>query len=137
MPASTLAGKQGALVRAWLPFPQEYRQQSAAKLISASDPAAQVAPNGSTHRTVYFERRITQEQKPLVFEAEFSFVSSAYCPSLEDSAVRPLPENFDPQHLGPREPHIRLSPQLKKIAEEAVRGQSNPLARELFVGERY
>ena len=59
--------KAGSLVRVWLPFPQEYRQQRDVKLISASPEPKLIAPNavegnpvgGAPQRTVYFEQQVT------------------------------------------------------------------------------
>jgi len=39
--------KKGATVRAWLPFPQSYRQQSRVYLVSTSPPDGKVAPEGT------------------------------------------------------------------------------------------
>src|SRR3954462_5330718 len=53
--------KRGSLVRVWLPYPQEYRQQRDVKLISASPEPKLIAPaaqdgnpvSGGAQRTVY------------------------------------------------------------------------------------
>src|SRR5439155_19759973 len=50
--------KAGSIVRCWMLFPQEYRQQRDVKLVSAEPAPKQTAPNGSPHRTIYFEQTI-------------------------------------------------------------------------------
>jgi transglutaminase-like putative cysteine protease len=129
VPANTPGAKAGSLVRAWLPYPQEYRQQSDVKLISAGPGKPIVADNGSPHRTLYFESTIQDPAKPVTFEAVYSYVSHAYYPTLDDAKTQPLPADFDRQYLAERPPHIRFSPQLKQTAADIVGGETNPLAR--------
>jgi hypothetical protein len=89
--------KVDSLVRCWLPFPQEYRQQRDVKLISSSPEAAFVAPTsqgettitGTPQRTVYLEQRVTDPSKPMTFAIEFEFTSSAYYPKLDDAKASP------------------------------------------------
>ena len=45
--SNTPGAKAGSLVRAWLPYPQEYRQQQNVKLISASPEPKLIAPGPS------------------------------------------------------------------------------------------
>jgi hypothetical protein len=129
VPANTPGAKAGSLVRAWLPYPQAYRQQSDVKLVSASPAGPQVAENGSPHRTLYFEQRITDPAKPVTFEAVYTYTSRAYYPQLADEKVRPLPADFPKEYLAERLPHIRFSPELRRTAAEIVGDESNPLAR--------
>jgi transglutaminase-like putative cysteine protease len=134
VPAHTPGAHAGSIVRAWLPYPQEYRQQSDVKLLSAASGKPVVADNGSPHRTLYFETTIEDPAKPVTFEAIYSYVSRAYYPNLDDSKVQPLPADFDARYLAERPPHIRFSPRLKETAAQIVGGETNPLAkaRKLF-----
>src|SRR5687767_8718025 len=68
VPADAKGLKVGALVRCWLPFPQEYRQQKDVRLISASPGQPQVTENGvnsngairrEAQRGLYLEQRVT------------------------------------------------------------------------------
>ena len=81
--------KPGAVVRAWLPFPQEYRQQKDVKLVRSQPPAAQVTSSKAAQRSVYFEQIVANPQIPPRFEAEFEFVTSAYCQKLDPTKVKP------------------------------------------------
>ena len=134
VPANTPGAKAGSLVRAWLPFPQEYRQQSDVRLESSSPGKPVIAPNGSAHRTLYFEQRIDDPSKPITFEAVYSYTSHAYYPKLDDAKVQALPAGFDATYLAERPPHIRFSPKLKETVARVVGGETNPLAkaRKLF-----
>ena len=65
--------KKGALVRIWLPYPQEYRQQQNVKLLSCIARANPfIAPSAvdgpivaNAQRTAYFEQRIDDPSKPI------------------------------------------------------------------------
>jgi transglutaminase-like putative cysteine protease len=139
--------KKGSLVRVWLPFPQEYRQQKDVKLLDTSPKAAFLAPNavknpdgknepitGAPQRTVYFEQRIEDPSKPMVFEETLEYVTYAYYPNLSDAAVKPLPVDFPKEYLAERPPHIVFTPAVRKLAAEIVGDETNPLAiaRKIF-----
>jgi transglutaminase-like putative cysteine protease len=71
VPSSAPGFKPGALVRVWLPFPQEYRQQRDIKLISASPQYNLLADSsqgdpptkGAAQRTLYFEQRVPEDSR--------------------------------------------------------------------------
>lgn len=129
VPANTPGAKAGSLVRAWLPYPQAYRQQSDVRLISAAPGTPTIAENGSAHRTLYFEQRISDPTKPVTFDAVYAYTSRAYYPALADAKAQSLPADFPREYLAERLPHIRFSPELKRTAAEIVGDESNPLAR--------
>jgi len=134
--------KQGAVVRVWLPYPQEYRQQSDVKLISTSPAGAFVAPSaageyplsGTPQRTIYFEQKMSDAKAPLVFKELVEFTSSAWYPILEDSQAKPLPADWQGGSLGERPPHIVFTPGIRKTVAQIVGSETNPLinARKIF-----
>jgi len=119
----------GAKVRAWLPFPQEYRQQRDVRLIATEPAGGVVSPAGTPQRTVYFEQTITDPNQSPRFAAEFEFTTSAYVPSLDPNAVRPYePNSPDYQdNLAERLPHIAFTPELRTTVQEIVGAETNPL----------
>ena len=64
--------KAGANVRAWLPFPQEYRQQRDVKLIGSEPAEGKLSDNGSPHRTIYFEETVNDLSSRRVFAPSLS-----------------------------------------------------------------
>jgi transglutaminase-like putative cysteine protease len=137
VPGNVAGAKQGSVLRVWLPFPQEYRQQREVKLISASPTDPKIAPIGikdgkllpNAQRTAYFQKHIDDPGKPSVFEIVFEYVSYACYPTLRDEDARPLPANFDTSWLVERAPHIVFTPQLKQAVAQAVGNETNPLAK--------
>ncbi|MBM4088777.1 MAG: hypothetical protein FJ276_05010 [Planctomycetes bacterium] len=123
--------KQGAKVRCWLPFPQEYRQQTDVRLISTTPTGAVIADNGQPHRCVYFELTVEDPSRPPVFQAEFEFVTSAWCPHLDPSKVQPNDVNGDlyREFTAERPPHIVFTPEVREIIAQVAGGQQNPLLR--------
>jgi transglutaminase-like putative cysteine protease len=128
--------KPGAKVRAWLPYPQEYRQQRDVKLIRSEPAHHTISDNGSPHRSIYFEDNITSSDKPPRFVAEFEFVTSAYCPMPEPAKAEPYDTQSDvyQQYTAERPPHIVFTPQIKLLAGEIAGNETNPLkkARRVF-----
>jgi transglutaminase-like putative cysteine protease len=128
--------KPGAVVRAWLPFAQEYRQQRDARMLRSDPAGAVIAENGSPHRTVYFEQTIDDAAAPPRFHVEFEFTTSAYCPKLDPERVQPYNLSGDEyrQYTAERPPHIVFTPEVKRLAVEIVGDEQNPLekARRIF-----
>lgn len=127
--------RKGAIVRCWLPFPQEYRQQTQVKLLSAEPASAIVSPNGHPHRTVYFELTVDDPSNPPAFEAEFEFVTAAYVPQLDPAKVKPYDttDELYREYTAERAPHIVFTPEVKKLAAEIVGDETNPLEKALRI----
>jgi transglutaminase-like putative cysteine protease len=144
--------KAGSLVRAWLPFPQVYRQQRDVKMVRTSPPDALVAPpgnaddpsDGAPQRSVYLQQRVADPAQPVRFELEFEYAISAYYPRLSDADARPLPTGARADALRPflveRPPHVAFTPEVMKTVADVVADETNPLARARrifhFVDER-
>ncbi len=137
VPAKAPGFKVGATVRAWLPIPQEYRQQKDVKLVRSSPQHARLADSssenppakGAAQRTVYFEARVADPAKPMTFEEVFEFTTSAYYPSLDDAKAKPLPADYADGDLGERPPHIQFTPEVKETVARIVGNETNPLAK--------
>lgn len=142
VPGDAPGMKPGAIVRVWLPFPQEYRQQEDVRLISTSPGNPVIAPaavgeyplSGAAQRTLYLEQKVSESNKPLVVDEVFVFTSSAWYPLLEDAQARPLPADWKGGSLTERPPHIVFTPGLRKTVEQIVGSETNPLvkARKIF-----
>jgi transglutaminase-like putative cysteine protease len=137
VPTSAPGFKPGAVVRVWLPFPQEYCQQKDIKLISTSPKYDVLADSsqgdpptkGAAQRTIYFEQRVADPPKSLSFEEVFEFTTSAYYPKLDDAQAKPLPADYAEGDLGERPPHIRFTPEVKATVARIVGDETNPLAK--------
>lgn len=128
--------KPGATVRAWLPFPQEYRQQHDVKLLHSSPAGAQIASKEALQRTIYFEETITDPKNPPRFAIELEFITDAYVPKLDPAKVKPYDTSSDlyREYTAERQPHIAFTPEIKALAVEIVGDETNPLekARKIF-----
>jgi transglutaminase-like putative cysteine protease len=134
--------KAGSLVRCWLPFPQQYRQQKDIRLIRTKPTRHVVAPvfvdsvvpGGASQRTVYLEQRIHDPAKPMVFKEEFEYISFAYYPTINDADARSLSANYNKAYLKERPPHIVFTPEIREAVKEAIGLETNPLvkARKIF-----
>ena len=118
-------------MRAWLPFPQEYRQQRDVRLVSSVPAGAIMSPNGSPHRSVFFEQTVNDVGDPPKFQVDFEFITSAYCPKLDPAKVRPYDVNsaLYRQYTAERPPHIVFTPEVTRLAREIVGDETNPLER--------
>lgn len=129
-----VAMKVGAVVRCWLPLPQEMPRQRDVKVLRTWPEKSVVSASGSAHRTVYLEQEVEEVGKPMLFKVEYEYTAMAYCPVLKDAEARSLSAGYDGGYLGERQPHIRFSPELRQTVAKVVGGESNPLvkARRIF-----
>lgn len=133
--------KRGAVVRVWLPFAQEYRQQRNVKLISATPEPKAIAPNavdgrvvtGGAQRTVYFEQKVEDSSRPLVFSEIIEFTSYAYYPKLDEQRVVGLPSDWNGAYLGERLPHIAFDPEIVAKTREIIGQETNPLIQSRLI----
>ncbi len=125
----------GAKVRAWLPFPQTYRQQRDVRLIRSDPPHVLIASTDAPQRTIYFEETVSDPAKPPQFEVEFEFVTSAYCPQLDAAAVQPYDKSGKvyQEFTAERTPHIVFTPEVRRLAREIVGTETNPLEQTLLI----
>lgn len=122
---------EGTLLRCWLPFPQEYRQQGQVHLIATTPTLVHIAPNGSPQRTLYFEQKARKDGEPTVFEAEYEYTCSSYVPTLDPAKVLPL-DPKDPIvaiHTAERPPQLVFTPELRKLAAEIAGTETNSLRK--------
>lgn len=127
--------KQGAVVKAWLPFPQEYQQQQNVRLLESQPAPTQLAENLTPHRTVYFEEQIHDPGQPTQFRIKFEFVTSAYCPHLDPKLVEPYDTDSATyrRYTAERFPHIVFTSQVQQLSAEIVGDETNPLEKALEI----
>jgi hypothetical protein len=127
--------KKGAKVRAWLPFPQEYRQQHDVKLISSNPTGGRIASKEAPQRTIYFETTVDDPAQPPRFETVVEFTTDAYYPKLDPQKVRPYDTSSDiyRENTAERLPHIAFTPEVKQLAAKIVGDETNPLKKALRV----
>jgi transglutaminase-like putative cysteine protease len=129
--------KKDSLIRCWLPFPQEYRQQCNVKLIRTVPASHVVAPNavdgrlmsGARQRSVYLEQRVSHPAKPIVFSEEFEYVSYAYYPQLQVAKAERLSDERRGAYLSERPPHIVFTPEFRTTVQRVVGAETNLLSR--------
>lgn len=137
VPANHPAIRPGARVQAWLPFPQETDLQREVRLVEAGpgEPrigaAGRLEPEaeGCLQRSVHLEAVVRNPPQPLEFREVFEFVSTAFCPDLDESRAAELPADWGDAFLGERPPHIVFTPGIRRQVEEIVGAETNPLAR--------
>jgi len=121
----------GAKVRAWLPFPQEYRQQRDVRLIDRHPPGGIVADAAAPQRSIYFEQTVGDDAAAPRFRAEYEFVTSAYCPQLDLDQVKPYDTTSElfREYTAERLPHIVFTPTVRSTVREIVGEETNPLTK--------
>jgi transglutaminase-like putative cysteine protease len=137
IPANTPGVSAGSLVRAWLPYPQEYRQQKNVRLVHATPEPKQTAPNAvdgnpvtvAPQRTIHFEQRVADPAQPIEFKVVFGYDSFAYYPRLDEALVQPLPAAWGDAYLTERLPHLAFTPEIRAEVATIVGSETNTLAK--------
>lgn len=135
--------KKGSLVRIWMVYPQEYRQQDDIKLIESTPKVTTISPNWDQakndefQRTLYFEQRVEDPSKPVGAEVVYEWTCAAYCPQLDAAKVKPYDTTSELYRVytAERPPHIAFSPEIRAIVAKETEGMTNPLekARRLWL----
>ncbi|NPA75771.1 MAG: transglutaminase domain-containing protein [Euryarchaeota archaeon] len=108
----------GDKFRAWLPFPRESMQVEKVRLINASPQNYYIS--NEKQRTIYFESPHRE------FEVEFEYIINEVHGGIEGAYAR--------EHLKEREPHILITPFIKRLAMEIVGEEQEPakMARKIY-----
>lgn len=120
----------GKTIRCWMPYPQEYRQQTDVRLIATTPAVNHVAPNGAGHRTVYMEQPAAAD-KATTFTAEFEWTIGAFVPSIDPDKAESLSPK-DPiyrEFTAEKPPHVLITPEVKKLAAKIVGKEKNPFRK--------
>ncbi|MEO0531099.1 MAG: transglutaminase-like domain-containing protein [Planctomycetota bacterium] len=121
----------GAKVAVWLPYPQVYGQQGDVRLVASEPEHQTVAPNGSPHRTIYFEQVIGPDAEPPTFRVEYEFVTHASCTALDPGLAEPYDTTSEvyTRYTAERAPHIVFNSEVRSLAADIVGDETNPLEK--------
>ena len=122
---------RGSKVRAWLPYPQQHRQQKDVVLIATTPVEHKLSPPSAPQRTIYFEQTIVDPSKPIRFEMSVEFVTSALVPRASAPAKFDAPTAAD---VAERRPHVAFTDEVRRIVDELSEGATDnvTLAKRLW-----
>lgn len=118
----------GETIRCWFPYPQNYRQQTEPLLIKKAPAIKHISPSGTAMRTVCMEQPANAAGEPTTFTLEYNYTSAAYYPDLKKPSKQPHPPAGE-EFLAEQAPHIKFTPELRKLAADIVGNETDPLAK--------
>lgn len=121
----------GEMIRCWMPFPREGNaRQKNLKLISTEPENAKIASNKNLQRSVYLEKRAKMDQ-PTIFRIEFEVETSAQYFDLNPDEIKPYDTESSvyKENTCERAPQIVFTPKIKKLADQILEGEINPLKK--------
>ena len=114
----------GEIVRCWLPYPYEsHPRQQQVKLIRSDPDKYIIASDSIGQRSIYFEQKAVKD-KPVIFELELTYVSSAQFFDLSKMKVLPydtLSALFK-NYTAEKSPHIAFTRNIKQITDSILVG---------------
>lgn len=121
------AERVGELIRVHLPVPVEKGQVRNFKLLKTSMEPAFIAPPDYPQRTVCMETKLEADQE---FWIEYEFENHTEYNRLaqEDVKDNQVLDDLAP-YLEETLPHIRFTPYMRELTEQAVLGEKNPLKK--------
>ena len=124
----TNAVPAGEVVRCWLPYPRtDISRQQDVKLITASEPSYTLTSEGTTHSTLYMEKRAVNGE-PTVFSETFEYTSYGEWHDIRPSDVLPYDTTTElyRRYTSERDCHIVFTPRLLRLADNLTEGEDNP-----------
>lgn len=118
----------GETIRCWIPFPQDYRQQSGGEDLTTVPASKGPVPSGAVHRTIYLEQPAAATGEPTTFTADYRYSTAAYVVPVKPEEVKVTDAASDDlaPYLADQAPHIRVTPQVRALAKEIVGDEQNP-----------
>ncbi len=121
----------GKTIRCWLPFPREGNaRQKNIRLISTEPGNAVIADNSYLQRSVYLEGK-AEKDKPTFFRMEFEVETAAQYFDLKPEQIKPYNAQSElyKEFTAERAPQIVFTPEIKKLANRVLAGETNPLLK--------
>ena len=121
------------VVRAWLPIPNDARQQSEIRLLDYTKGdrvRVEIAKLHAPQRTIYFEEAMTENHP---FFVEYSFTNRVNYTDLWCDEYRTSPQDrsggFTDEDLAEQLPHIQFTPLLTALSKSITEGLTTPLEK--------
>lgn len=112
----------GENVRVYVPLPASCAQIRNIKILGSTPEASFISPEDYPQRTVYFEKKVTGEDK---FTVEYSYENHVEYRKLDISNVSENQPSFGTEEIPP---HIVFTPYLKGLADEIAGEEKNKLS---------
>lgn len=132
----------GEIIRAWLPYPRTTPRHSDVQLLSVSQDRYIIAPDTCPHRSLYMEQRAAAGQ-PAVFQYELRYTGWNQWFRFEPEDLLPYDTGSEPyrRYTAERPPHIRFTPDIRRIADSIAGGEQNPYLKVKrifsYIADRY
>ena len=117
----------GKIIRAWIPYPKNYKTQSGVKLLDSIPENAEINKTEQPMRAVYMEQPAVKGE-PTVFQIHYNFTDYANVTEVDPDKVLPY-NNDDPlveYYLREKSPHVVFLPELVALAKKIVGNETNP-----------
>lgn len=121
----------GKTIRCWLPFPREGNaRQKKVRLVSSEPENAVIADNSNLQRSVYLERKAKKDE-PTFFRVEFEVETLAQYFDLMPEQIKSYNTQSElyKAFTAQRPPQIVFTPEIRKLAERILAGETNPLLK--------
>lgn len=114
----------GMFVRAHLPIPIPYRNQTDIRIEKVYPPTGKIDSPYVPQRTVCWEENMQENHE---FYVEYSYVHTAYYTDTENPQETLMPENGE--YTAEEPPHILFTPYIRELVDSLTNGVTDPLEK--------
>lgn len=121
----------GETIRCWMPFPREgHARQKNIRLLESDPQNALVAPESDLQRSVYLEKKAVKDQ-PTTFQIVFEVETAGQYFDLNAGDIKPYNTESEIYQANTKEraPQIVFTDEIKKLGDQIVAGETNPLKK--------
>lgn len=122
---------EGEIIRCWLPFPRETDRQKNIKLNSVNCDNYVISDQEKyLQRTLYMEK-ITEKGKPTVFQIDLDYTAFAEFNKIDFNKEYSINKSSEIylKYTCERPPHIVFTDEIKKLSEQIVGKETNPIRK--------
>ncbi len=125
---------EGETIRVWMPFPRENKRSSNIKLLSTSHKNYIISPDEYAHKSIYMES-IAVKDSAMKFGYQLELKTYDHWFNFGADDVKPYDTESElhKKYTVERNTHIIFTPQLKKITDSLIAGETNPYNKALKI----
>ena len=126
---------EGETIRVWMPYPRENKRSGNIKLLSTTNENYIISPDSYPHKSIYMEAPAVKDSS-MQFGYQLELETSDHWFNFGPEDVKPYNTESDlyRKYTAERSTHVIFTPQLKRITDSIVAGETNPYhkARKIF-----
>ena len=118
---------EGETIRVWMPYPRENRRCFNVRLVSTSNENYIISPDEYPHKSIYMES-VAVKDSATKFSYQLELQTYDHWFNINPDDIKPYDteSGFYKKFTAERETHLIFNPELRRITDSLIAGESNP-----------